>query len=252
MTRGRRLSVFAVGAAGLAVLLAWGFAGLPDFGTFGGRMGETIATIAVPERHATNVVTSVMLDFRGFDTLGEEFILFAATIGVLALLRLARSEEEVPADPDETNPTAASRSVAVVCATLAPPTAVLAIYVVLHGHLTPGGGFQGGVILAGALLLAYLAGSTVRSGPLSPIAGMELAKGLGAAGFVAIAGAGLIFAAAFLENFLPLGTAGNLLSAGTYMPLNIAVGLEVAGAILVILGELLDQRLLTGEEEKEE
>jgi multicomponent Na+:H+ antiporter subunit B len=250
MTRGRRLAIFAVGAAGLAVLLAWGFAGLPELGTFGGKMGEAIATIAVPERHATNVVTTVMLDCRGFDTPGEEFILFAATVGVLALLRLARGEEEVSADPDETSPTAASRSVAVVCATLAVPASVLAVYLVLHGALTPGGGFQGGVVLAGALLLAYLAGSTVRGGRLSPIEGMELAKGLGAASFVAIATGGLIFAAAFFENFLPLGTAGNLLSAGTYMPLNIAVGLEVAGAVLVILGELLDQRLLAGGEEE--
>ena len=59
---------------------------------------------------------------------------------------------------------------------------------------------------------------------------------------------GLVFASAYLENFLPLGVAGNLLSAGTYPLLNLAVGVEVAGAVLLILGELLDQRLLEGEE----
>ena len=53
MTRGGRLAIFAVGATGLAALLAWGFAGLPDFGTFVGRMGELISSIAVAERHAT-------------------------------------------------------------------------------------------------------------------------------------------------------------------------------------------------------
>ena len=64
-----------------------------------------------------------------------------------------------------------------------------------------------------------------------------------------IAIGGLIFGASFLENFLPLGVTGDLFSAGTYMPLYIAVGLEVAGAVLVILGELLDQALLTSEED---
>jgi multicomponent Na+:H+ antiporter subunit B len=251
VTRGGRLAIFAVGAAGLAALLAWGLAGLPDFGTFDGRMGELISSIAVPERHATNVVTAVTLDFRGFDTLGEEFILFAAAVGVLALLRLARSEETVAADPDEMTPTAGSRSVARVSAALAGPAAVLAIYVILHGHLTPGGGFQGGVVLAAALLLVYLAGATIRHGRIKPINAMELGEGVGAAGFVAIAIGGLIFAASFLENFLPLGVSGDLLSAGTYMPLYIAVGLEVAGAVLVILGELLDQALLTSEEDGE-
>ena len=127
MTRGGRLTIFAVGAAGLAALLAWGFAGLPDFGTFDGRMGEVISSVAVPERHATNVVTAVTLDFRGFDTFGEEFILFAAAVGGLALLRLARDEETVAADPDEATPTAGSPSVASVCAALAGPSAVLAI-----------------------------------------------------------------------------------------------------------------------------
>ena len=247
MTRNGRLAIFAVGAAGLAALLAWGLAGLPDFGTFDGQMGQLISSIAVPERHATNVATAVTLDFRGFDTFGEEFILFAAAVGVLALLRLARSEETAAADPEERTPTAGSRSVARVCAALAGPAAVLAIYVILHGHLTPGGGFQGGVVLAASLLFVYLAGVTIRHGRVRPINAMELGEGVGAAGLVAIAIGGLIFGASFLENFLPLGVTGDFFSAGTYIPLYVAVGLEVAGAILVILGELLDQALLTAE-----
>ena len=247
MTRRSRSLLFAVGAAATGVLLAWGFAGLPELGTFSGSVSELISRVTVPARHATNLVSATTFDFRGIDTLGEEFILFAASVGVLALLRLARADERVPADPAEARPTADSATVALICAATAAPVAVLAIYVILHGHLTPGGGFQGGVVLASALLLVYLAGATVRHGRLAPVDVMELVQGVGAAGFVAIGLGGLVSGAAFLKDFLPLGTTGDLVSAGTYPLLNLAVGLEVGGATLLILGELLDQRLLTRE-----
>jgi multicomponent Na+:H+ antiporter subunit B len=251
LTRGLRLRIFAFGALGLAALLAWGFAGLPDFGTSTSPYSELIARIGLGVRHATNLAAgTTTLDFRGIDTLGEEFILFAATLGVLALLRISRGERPVAADAEEREPTARSPSVATVASALAAPFMVLALYVVLHGHLTPGGGFQGGVVLATAWLLVYLAGARLRRGDgPRPVIAAEIGEASGAIGFALIGFGGLVFASAYLENFLPLGVAGNLLSAGTYPLLNLAVGIEVAGAVLLILGELLDQRLLEGEEQ---
>ena len=67
--------------------MLWGFAGLPDFGDYRGPYGEILNRVAVPERSTTDVVTAVNFDYRGFDTLGEEFILFAAVIGVASILR---------------------------------------------------------------------------------------------------------------------------------------------------------------------
>ena len=248
MTRRGRMLVFGGGAVGLVALLAWGLAGLPELGSFDGVYSRTVSEIALPERHATNIVATTTFDLRGIDTLGEELILFTAAIGVLALLRLGRGEEEVAADPAEQAPTARSSTLAAIAAALAGPTLALALYVVLHGHLTPGGGFQGGVVLAGALLLVYLAGAHLQRRWITPLAAMELGKAIGAGGFALIGLGGIIFASAYLEDFLGLGTIGNLISAGTYPLLNLSVGLEVAGAVLVILGELLDQ-LLLGEDE---
>jgi multicomponent Na+:H+ antiporter subunit B len=242
-----RLGVFGVGALGFAVLLAWGFSGLPSFGDFDGAYGQLLAHLAVPARHATSSVSVTTFDFRGLDTLGEEFILFTAAVGVLALLRVQRSEDEVSAEPTSAHlPTARSRSLRSLATALASPVLVLGIFVVTHGHLTPGGGFQGGVVLMTAILLVYLAGTNLRA-RARPLDAMELSEGTGAGGFVLIGIGGILFASAFLENFLPFGKVGNLISGGVIPLLNIAVGLEVAGAILVILGELLDQALLKRE-----
>jgi multicomponent Na+:H+ antiporter subunit B len=241
MSRTARLRLFGVGAVGLVVLLAWGFAGLPDFGDFDGRYGQLVSRIAVPERVASDIVSTLTFDIRGLDTLGEEFILFAAAVGVLTLLRLQRGDEEVPAEPRRRHPTAESRSLRSAVATLAAPMLVLGVYITTHGHLTPGGGFQGGVVLMAAVLLVYLAGARVALGRSAPVGRMEFAEGTGAAGF--------LFATAFLENFLPLGNFGYLWSGGVIPFANLAVGFEVMGAILAIAAELLDQRLLEGAEE---
>jgi multicomponent Na+:H+ antiporter subunit B len=117
-------------------------------------------------------------------------------------------------------------------------------YVVIHGQLTPGGGFQGGVVLAAGVLAVLLAGRYLALRVLAPRLGLEAAEALGAASYGLIGLGGLLFGSAFFDNFLPLGQAGHLLSAGT-MPLNsLAVGIEVAAAFLLTWTEFLDQALL--------
>jgi multicomponent Na+:H+ antiporter subunit B len=240
------LIVFGAGAAGFVALLVWGLAGLPDFGDFHGRYGRLLAKITVPERKATEAVGVTTFDFRGFDTLGEEFILFTAAVGVLVLLRVQRAEEDVAAEPRTSGvPTARSNSLRSIGTALVGPFLLLGIYIIVHGHLTPGGGFQGGVILMTGLLLIYLAGAHLHLGPGRPISLMEGVEASGAAGFALIGLGGLVIAAAYMENFIASGTKGSLLSGGDIPLFNIAVGLEVMGAVLVVLGELLDQRLLT-------
>jgi multicomponent Na+:H+ antiporter subunit B len=124
------------------------------------------------------------------------------------------------------------------------PVLVLGVYVVAHGQLTPGGGFQGGVILAGALLLVYTAGQALALERLRPLELVELADAAGAAAYVLIALGGAVFGTVVMANFLPFGTVGSLLSGGTIPLLNVAVGIEVAGGITLILTEFLDYALL--------
>jgi multicomponent Na+:H+ antiporter subunit B len=240
-----RLSLFGVALAGLLALLLWGFAGLPDFGHYSGAYGLILNQVAVPERSTTDVVTAVNFDYRGFDTLGEEFILFTAVVGVASILRKLRAERTRRPDDDAAGRHVRETSllIRVTGLGLVAPTILLGIYIVAHGHQTPGGGFQGGVILATALLLTYLSGDYLTLRAVGPTWLIGLAEGLGAAGFALIGLAGLVFGNAFFENVLGKGTPGELLSAGTIPLSNAAVGLAVTGGFVLMLSEFLQQAL---------
>jgi multicomponent Na+:H+ antiporter subunit B len=236
----------------LVVLAAFGalavaaVAGLPDFGHPRGPYATEAPRAALEQRHVTNTVAGVTLDIRGFDTLGEELILFSAALGAALLLRSQRARDR---ERQAARETAAARgrlpvSLRALGAALVGPVLVLGVYVVAHGQLTPGGGFQGGVILAGALLLVYTAGQALALERVRPLELVELADAAGAAAYVLIALGGAVFGTVVMANFLPFGTVGSLLSGGTIPLLNVAVGIEVAGGITLILTEFLDYALL--------
>jgi len=241
-----RRVLFLISATGLIALLGWGMAGLPEVGDYPGPYGDVLNDHAVEERHALNVVAAVTFDYRGFDTLGEEFILFAAVIGVALLLRAHRDEQEAEAEDEAESrrPPSTSDAVRLLGLGLVGPTVLFGIYVVAHGHLSPGGGFQGGVILATALLLVYLAGRFVTYERLGPESYIEVAEGAAAAAYVGIGLAGLTLGAAYLDNFVPLGKIGDLFSAGTIPLINAAVGLEVAAAFVLLCDEFLEQAIV--------
>jgi multicomponent Na+:H+ antiporter subunit B len=246
LTRRSRLVLFFPGLAVLLGGLVWAVTGLADFGHYSGVYGLVLQHVAVAQRHATDVVTAVTFDYRGYDTLGEEFILFAAAVGCAVLLRAQRGEkavEEASSRADERADSVA-RPVRALGAALVAPTVVLGGYIVAHGHLTPGGGFAGGVVLAAAAVLVYVAGQYATLRRVEPVAPMELADALGAAGFALIGVGGLVFGLAALHNFLGYGIVGSLWSSGTIPLLNTTTGIEVAGGVTLIVAEFLDQALL--------
>jgi multicomponent Na+:H+ antiporter subunit B len=246
MTPAVRRRVFLVAAAVAGALLVWGLSGLPDYGIYQGPYGDVLNAVAVGERHAANVVAAVTFDYRGIDTMGEEYILFAAVIGVAILLRAQRDEREEAPDEDAADRRApgTSNAVRVLGLALLGPVVLFGIYVVAHGHLSPGGGFQGGVVLATGALLVYLSGEYVTLRRVRPETLLDLAESSGAAGYVAVGLLGLVAGATFLENVLPLGQPGTLLSSGMIPLINLAVGLEVAAGFVLLLSEFLEQTLV--------
>jgi multicomponent Na+:H+ antiporter subunit B len=235
-----RLGVFAIAAAGLAALLLWSISGLPKFGDYHGRYGRIVTEAAPKERQTSNVVAAVVFDYRGLDTMGEEFILFAAVMGVAMLLREPR-EEDAPASEDPVR-TDALRAFGV---SLGGATLVLGLWIVAHGYVTPGGGFQGGVILASAFLLVWLAGSYGAYRRLTPIAAVDFVGGTGAGGYVVVGLVALLLGHAFLHNLLPSGVAGKLSSGGSIPLLNWASALEVSAAFVLLFSEFLSERTAT-------
>jgi multicomponent Na+:H+ antiporter subunit B len=235
VSRATRLWLFAASGAVLAWLTVWALTGLPAFGDFQGEYGLILNSVTEHERHALNVVSAVTFDYRGFDTLGEEFMLFASVMGVALLLREASDEGERPEDAVRSEPVGA------VGLLLVGATVVVGLYVVAHGYLTPGGGFQGGVATASGLVLLYAAGRYSAYREASPRALLDFTEGVGAGAYAAVGVAALITGAAFLENVVEHGTTGTLASGGTIPILNAASGLEVTAACVLIFHEFLEE-----------
>jgi multicomponent Na+:H+ antiporter subunit B len=247
MSRRGRLILFGCAGCGLLAVLVIGFTGLPAFGRAHEVYGLVVDYTEPKLRAATDIVTALNFDIRAFDTLGEEFILFTSVAGVALLLRHLRDEDD---DEQEQAPgieehrfAGASDGLKLASLVIVPLLVAFGAYLVFHGQLTPGGGFQGGVVLAAGPVAILLAGRYLSMKAVAPKHLIEAADSIGAASYALIGLGGLIFVGTYLKNPLPLGTPGMLLSAGM-MPLNsIAVGLEVAGAFLVVWTEFLDQTM---------
>ncbi|MCM8857450.1 MAG: sodium:proton antiporter [Candidatus Thiodiazotropha sp.] len=197
-----------------------------DFGTPTMLIGGAIQSNALQKTGATNIVTSVVLGYRGIDTLGELSILFAAAAS--AGLILGRRHTTAGTQ------TAGGFVLRHGGSMLFPLLMTIGFYIIFHGHLSPGGGFQGGVILAAAFFLPLLArpGAQLHHGTLS------LIEGLAGASFVLIGLIALQQGKAFLQPMLIQDTLGVLLSAGTLPLLYLAVGLKVGAELASLLSHL--------------
>lgn len=251
MTPKLRLWLFAIGAAGLVACYLWAFGGLPGFGNYSGPYGPEILKDAIPQTNATGIVSAVNFDYRGFDTLGEEFILFTAAAGMSVVLRRLRGEQEQaehsPADEVmHRNVAPTSSALRVAALVLVGPTALIGWWLATHAQTNPSGGFQGGVILASAFMLVYLSGGSIAFRRLSPVDLLDAAEAIGAGGFAAVGLAAVAQGLPFLYNYLPLGgSPGAVSSSGTIALISFLVGIEVAAAFILITGELLEQTLFT-------
>ena len=228
---------------GIAAALPFVVAAMPAFGAHPLPYGELINHLAPDQRHVTNMVTAVNFDYRSFDTLGEEIMLLAAVTGTAVLLRSRR--EDSPADRPATVPgrpiPRPSEGLVLAGRLFGPLTMIFGVYVILHAQLTPGGGFQGGVIVASGLLLLFLCEGyrswrvLMRTGLLDALEG-------GGAAMYAVAGlAPMIVGAHYLENVLPPGQLRALLSGGLILILNWAVALAVAGGFGILFVDFLKE-----------
>jgi multicomponent Na+:H+ antiporter subunit B len=242
-----RRRVFLTAIAGLAAFYLWGLGGLPGFGHYPGPYGLIINKIAVAQTNATGVVSAINFEYRGFDTVGEEFILFIAATGVSVVLRHLRGERERPGleqgiGADEPPTSDAVRQAALV---FVGPVLLMGWWLASHAQTSPSGGFQGGVVLATAFILIYLSGGLLTFRRISPVDLTDAVEAAGAAGFAAIGLAAVLMGLPFLYNYLPLGLKpGAVSSSGTIALISFFVGVEVAAAFILMIGEMLEQTFL--------
>jgi len=213
----------------VAMLLA-AISDLPTFGKADNPVNNEVAARYIEkglqETGAVNIVTGMILDYRAFDTLGESHVLFIATCTVLILLRTdkkGKSDRIYEPKNDVILQTAAK--------ILVPPVFIFGIYIILAGHLGPGGGFSGGAVIGAGLILylnafgfekteKFFTGKTYRRMCFGALACYSIAKS-----YSFYTGANQI------ESVIPLGKPGAILSSGLILLLNICVGIVVAGTM---------------------
>lgn len=223
---------------GIILVLLWTVAYLPSFGNAGNPDNNEVSARYIEqglqETGAVNIVTGMILDYRAFDTFGESCVLFIASCCVLALLRIDAADGDKAARKRlaEANDRIYEPKNDVIlqkCACiLVPVILVFGIYIVLNGHLSPGGGFSGGAVLGSGLILylnAFGFAKTQRFFTEKVYRRVTLC----ALTFYCLAKSYSFFTGAnHLESGIPLGTPGAILSSGLILPLNICVGLVVA------------------------
>lgn len=190
-------------------------------------VGQHYLDHTVAETGAVNTVTAIVVSYRGFDTLGEVTVLFLAATGLGAILFDKRGPKRRKQH--------ASSLVRTASKLFYPLIVLLGAYVFVHGHLTPGGGFQGGAIIATGVLLMYMSYQRFDTNHNA----LMIIESLAGLTFVTIGLTGLVLGQSFLENWLPLGTANTLLSAGVIPIIYIAVGMKVGAELSGVLNTLL-------------
>ena len=181
----------------------------------------------VQKTGAVNIVTSIVVNYRGFDTLGEVTVLFLAATGMGALLFRKK--------PMQRSRQNASVIVKTGARILFPLIIILGVYVFVHGHLTPGGGFQGGAIIASGFLLMFMSYRTYKVNHKV----LSLFETFAGTSFVLLGLTGLIWGTSFLANILPFGEANTLFSAGIIPLIYIAVGIKVGSELTAVLDTML-------------
>lgn len=182
------------------------------------------------ETGSANMVTSVIVNYRSFDTLGEVTVLFLAALGV-SILAGGGGHDKKRNHSGFILMTAAK--------IIFPVMLITGIYIFTHGHLTPGGGFPGGSMIASSFLLLYMADDKFKL----KISKFKIAEGAAGSLYVLAGVAGLLIGGYFLVNFLPTGIVGNLFSAGIIPLIYVIIGLKVGSEITGIINDMLKEEV---------
>jgi multicomponent Na+:H+ antiporter subunit B len=223
----------------LAVVLLTAVSHLPTFGNADNPVNNEVSQRYIEnglqETGAVNIVTGMILDYRAFDTLGESHVLFIATCTVLILLRIDKKKGKNSMEDLEANDRIYEPKNDIILQTVArilvPPIFIFGIYVILCGHLGPGGGFSGGAVVGAGLILylnAFGFSKTERFFTAKTYKWMSF----GALACYAMAKSYSFYTGANeIHSVIPLGTPGAILSSGLILLLNICVGIVVAGTM---------------------
>ncbi|MDD3335415.1 MAG: MnhB domain-containing protein [Eubacteriales bacterium] len=211
---------------------------LPPFGAednpYNNEVSQRYIESGIQETGAINFVAGMILDYRAFDTFGESTVLFVAACSVIMLLKLGDHSAEHPsaamleAEFDDRHHEPKNDEVLQLAAKVLVPVILLfGFYIVLNGHLSPGGGFSGGAVMGAGLMLYLNAFGFEKT---SRFFTYKLSRWISYLALMTYAGLksySFFTGANHLASGIPLGIPGAILSSGLILPLNVCVGLIV-------------------------
>lgn len=212
--------------------------GLPPFGAADNPTNNEVAQRylekGLEETGAVNMVAGMILDYRAFDTFGESTVLFVAACSVLLLLKLNEhpdgesSPAMLEAEWDDRHHEPKNDAILQMAARLLVPVILLfGMYIVLAGHLGPGGGFSGGAVMGAGLILYLNAFGFEKAGRFFTYKTFRWVTFVALMTYALLKSYSFFCGANHLNSGIPLGTPGAILSSGLILPLNICVGLIV-------------------------
>jgi len=219
----------------LAVLLLFVVAGMPPMGD----PGNPTVTHVIPryleraeeETHTVNVITGIILNYRGYDTMGEVTVIFCALAAVLAVLGRERrgvihgfvDRSEVPA----------SVIVKTMVRFIVPFIILFSVYTILHGETSPGGGFQGGAVIGGSMIIFTTIFGLYESSRRIPLKVRAPLEGAAVMGFFLVGSLGLVGGGNFLTYAWPRVAQGLHPSLVVWLTVLVEVGIGLGGAMVL-------------------
>lgn len=225
----KKIVIFILLILGGTLLFALNF--VPEQNSITGEVASRVIESGKEETGSLNLVTAVLYDYRAFDSLGESTVIFAAVSAIVLIL----SFKTLPVSAE-----GLSFIVKRTFAILTPFVFLFALYVIMNGHLSPGGGFQGGVIFGSiSIIFSIVYGSSYDYEKFSHEIKTFMETG-GALLFIVIGGLGLISGGYFLYNLNSLsGEPGTLFSAGSIPLISIGVGFKVGAGLAIIFYNMI-------------
>ena len=231
------LAVAVVSCVALIGMLLFTISFLPRYGVENPESTKVVKRYVesgLQETGAVNIISGIILDYRAFDTLGESHVLFTALLCVTVLLmrdkkNMRTQYEDFYTIRDEKYHELYRESIMrMVAGILLPCLLLYGAYVLLNGQISPGGGFSGGAVLGSGMMICAAAYGFKTSDRIITRRVSNLIAFF-ALGFYSFAKGYVFFTGANgIENHIPKGTPGAILSGGLILPLDIAVGLVVA------------------------
>lgn len=217
----------------LAALMLYMVSVLPITGTVDRPVNNEVAQVyiehGIQDTGAVNVVTGMILNYRAFDTFGETCVLFIATTCVMVLLM--KEEEKIRSDKSMNDRLYEPKNDVIlqkIAFVLVPLIFIFGIYVILNGHLSPGGGFSGGAIIGAGMILYVSAYGFDKMQKFFNEKTYTVVKVTALVTYCIVISYYLYMGANNLDNHIPLGVPGMIFSSGIILWLNIFVGTEVA------------------------